>query len=571
MTCFQTPGRRELAINIALALVLLLWVVPTAFAGSGKAELTPGEKLKLGERMYREGLLPSGEPMEAFVNGDVPVSGSAFTCISCHLRSGLGSIEGDIVTPPTNGRILYQPRTLLLKGFEMVPTVRKYALAQPERPAYTDQSLAKVIASGVDPTGRTLNPIMPTYHVDDADMALLIGYLKTLSDQVSPGVSKGEIHFATVIAGDVDPAEVEAMLLPLDFYIAKKNGVAATLKRNPWQARMALNMLGPDLAAKKLSLARWRASGPSDTWRAQLEEYYRKDPVFALLGGISKGSWEPVHRFSEDHQIPCLFPSTEFPVISASDRYTLYFNKGIYQEGEGAARYLHSIYELIQGKQIVQVVEDSPEGRLLAKGFLSTWHDYDHPAPITLEPKEGVHVSQEELQQVLEKESPAALLLWDGAQAPAILDMLAKSPTRPQLVIVSSGLLDKGMWTLPEAVRDFTYITWPYRLPQEDARYDAVLKPILRDKALDGRARRVFEEAYDTSLLQSQALIMMRGEYYRDFFFDSIGMIEDLDYPLYERLTFGPGQRYASKGCYMVQLGKGEQPELIKRSDWVIH
>jgi hypothetical protein len=571
MTCFPNNGGRRLADNIALALALLLCLVPTAFAATGKVELTTAEKLKLGERMYREGVLPSGEPMEAFVNGDVPVSGASFTCISCHLRSGLGSIEGDIVTPPTNGRILYLPRTLLLNGFEMVPTVRKYALAMPERPAYTDQTLAKVIASGVDPTGRTLNPIMPTYHVDDADMALLIGYLKTLSDQVSPGVSKGEIHFATVIAGDVDPAEVEAMLRPLDFYIAKKNGVAATFKRNPWQARMALSMLGPDLAAKTLSLSRWHLSGPPDTWGAQLEEYYRKDPVFALLGGISNGSWEPVHRFSEDHQIPCLFPTTDFPVISDSDRYTLYFNKGIYQEGEGAARYLHSIFDVIRGKGIVQVAENSPGGRTLAKGFLATWKEYGHPAPVTVEPKEGIHVSQADLQAVLEKEKPAALLLWDGAQAQAILEMLAQSPTRPQLVIVSSGLLGKALWSLPETVRGFTYISWPYRLPQEDVRYDAVLQPILRGKALAGRTRRIFEEAYDTSLVQSQALIMMRGEYYRDFFFDSIDMIEDLDYPLYERLTFGPGQRNASKGCYMVQLAKGEKPELIKRSDWVIH
>ena len=63
----------------------------------------------------------------------------------------------------------------------------------------------------------------------------------------------------------------------------------------------------------------------------------------------------------------------------------------------------------------------------------------------------------------------------------------------------------------------------------------------------------------------------MKGNYYRDNFLDVIGMMDDLEVPLYERLSFGPGQRYASKGCYIVQLSKGEKPELVKKSDWVIH
>ena len=62
----------------------------------------------------------------------------------------------------------------------------------------------------------------------------------------------------------------------------------------------------------------------------------------------------------------------------------------------------------------------------------------------------------------------------------------------------------------------------------------------------------------------------MKGNYYRDNFLDAIGMIDDLEVPLYVRLSFGPGQRYASKGCYIVQLSKGEKPVLVRKSDWVI-
>jgi hypothetical protein len=67
------------------------------------------------------------------------------------------------------------------------------------------------------------------------------------------------------------------------------------------------------------------------------------------------------------------------------------------------------------------------------------------------------------------------------------------------------------------------------------------------------------------------ALMNMKGNYYRDNFFDVIDCIMDQEVPLFERLSFGPGQRYASKGCYIAQLSHGEKPVLIKKSNWVIH
>jgi hypothetical protein len=69
------------------------------------------------------------------------------------------------------------------------------------------------------------------------------------------------------------------------------------------------------------------------------------------------------------------------------------------------------------------------------------------------------------------------------------------------------------------------------------------------------------------------AIKNMRSEFFRDYFFEGFDMMIDQDYAIavYPRLTFGSGQRYASKGCYIVQLTKGPEPKLVQKSDWVIH
>jgi len=70
----------------------------------------------------------------------------------------------------------------------------------------------------------------------------------------------------------------------------------------------------------------------------------------------------------------------------------------------------------------------------------------------------------------------------------------------------------------------------------------------------------------------SGLLMDMRNNIYRDYFFDSIDMMIDQDYAvsIYPRLSFGPGQRYASKVCYIVQLTEGPWPELLVKGGWVI-
>ena len=555
---------------VVFMFVLMGFLPPCPAAEQAKVALSYEEQLRLGERIYREGILPSGEAVQAVVKSDITVSGTSFTCVSCHLRSGLGSSEGGVVTPPTTGAKLFQPYQNLYKGIAHDP---KYFPIPPRRPAYTDASLAEVLRAGIDPAGRVLNDVMPRYLLENQDMELLITYLKSLSAVVSPGVTDTSLRFATVITDEVSLEDRTAMLDPLQNYVNIKNGQVRFFKTQLGSRSllMAENMMpSRELALRTLSLDVWLLKGPPETWRNQLEAYNRKQPVFALIGGITTGEWRPIHQFSEDNHIPCLFPDTEFPVISQSDWYTLYLSKGYYQEGEGAARYLNRRNESLQGKGLVQIVRDTREGRALAAGFLDTWRELGHEPPRTITLKPGDDTGTAVRQQVLKQGKTAALILWDGAAAVPALEAVAANTNRPDVVLVSSSYIGKSIWTLTDTARDLTSLTYPYRLPQAAQDKLEPTFPKMANKVFPADTSVIANQTYSVIQVLSMVLMALDGNYYRDNFMDVTGMIMDQEVPLYERLSFGPGQRYASKGCYIVQLAHGAKQELIKKSGWVI-
>lgn len=565
--------KRYLAVVISAA--LLLFLAPCCFAAETPAAGLPkAEIIRLGERMYRDGILPSGKVMEAFIRGDVEVDSTAFSCSSCHLRAGLGSVEGGVVTPPTTGKKLYQPyrRPPSLNDIPDQSGRIIYAKTVLERPAYTRDTLATALRFGTDPAGQIFNDVMPRYPLAERDMAILISYLEYLSAKPSPGASSTGFSFATIIAGDVSTADRQALLQPLQSIIAQKNQQLALY--NDFLKFGYVPTADMKYSFRRASLDIWELAGPPQSWQSQLAAYYAKKPVFAVLGGISNGDWRPIHDFCEAERLPCLFPITGFPVISGPGWYTYYFDKGYAQEGEAAARYLNRLETLAGGESILQIVQDDPAGRALAAGFDSLWSEQERQPVTTLTLSAAQLQAQAALARLLEKHKPEVLLLWTDAAILAEIPKILAMRNPPKMVFVSSGYQGKSLLALPDAVRDRVYISYPYRLTPyvgpKTGGLDAKT-PILAS-ARDFGDRRV--AARTISALQQSifpSLSLLYENLQRDNLLDIMGMQMDLVVKDYERLSFGPGQRHASKGCYIIQLGPGAAPQLIPRSEWLTH
>jgi len=560
-------------------------------AAEGKARVRafgPSEALRLGERIYRQGLDADGNPIQAVVEGDVVVDGRMFTCVHCHLRSGLGTIEGDVFSPRINGPELFRARRLggawspppkarsRKKDIQKDETLPPLSQAEDIRPAYTEETLARAIRAGVDPAGRAFDPIMPRYMLDDENMALLIRYLENLSARWDPGVTETTIRFATVVSEGVDPVAREAMMGVLRAYVRARNattrGEVSRARRGPYFRSTRYT------AFRKLDLDLWELRGPRSSWPEQLRAFYARKPVFALLGGMVEGDWGPVHRFCEDEGIPALFPLTDEPVVDGKNWYTLYFSKGWRQEGETAARYLRRALKHPETAGVAQVHRMDAAGRSMARGFSETWTRFGFPAPdpFVLGPDEAVTGA---LWATLLLERPKVVLLW---LAPEDLGGLLsaverlKPSLRPEFVFIPGGRIpEEGALKelVPPRARPHVFITYPRDLLRDSRKKRTAVKAWLRVKNLPVTRFDIQAKMYFLGWMLSGALGDMRSEFYRDSFLEGIDMMVDQTYAIavYPRLSFGPGQRYASKGCYVLQLTGGPTPVLIKKSAWVIH
>ena len=557
-----------------LAVLLLLGAAPGRGAPLVPPELSKGEILRLGERMYREGILPSGQSMPAFIRGDVEVDSSAFSCSSCHLRAGLGSFEGGGATPPTTGVKLYQPYRRPPSLNDVADQAGRFVYAKTviERPAYHRESLASSLRFGVDPAGQIFNDVMPRYPLGERDMSILIDYLEELSSKPSPGADSSEFRFATIITGDVSTEDRQALLAPLKSFIDQKNQQLAMY--NDFLKFGYSPTVEMKFAFRRASLEIWELKGAPESWPGQLAAYYDKNPVFAVLGGISNGDWRPIHDFCEARRLPCLFPITDFPVVSETGWYTYYFNKGYFQEGDAVARYLGRLESLPTEASVLQIVQDSPAGSALAAGFLKGWGEIERSGVTTVRLTASQLADRDALARLITEHRPGVLLIWSGAELLPDLPALVAKLSPQAMLFLSSSYLGRQAGRVPESVRDRVYLSYPYRLTPfvgaKDGGFDAKV-PILASAKQFGE-RRITSRT--TAMLRQatlRGLNLLYDNLYRDHLFDVMSMQMDLTVPDYERFSFGPGQRYVSKGCYIIQLGPGAEPALMPRSEWVIH
>jgi cytochrome c553 len=497
--------------------------------------------IDIGRHIYRDGLLPNGEPLTALVAGDVPILGTQFSCESCHGRSGMGAGESTYIVPPIAGPFLFSESP------------------QPKRPPYDLTSLARVLREGVTPSGRTLDRLMPRFRLSDDNIASLAAYLAVLSADNSPGVDDRVIRFGTIMTEDVDPAEREGVLAVLRQFFEEKNR-QTRLDSGRWDRGYTPESRLPTVF-REWHLDVWTLTGPAESWGEQLERYYAAAPVFALVSGLGTGDWEPVSRFCEKREIPCLFPGTDLPDAQAGDFYTLYFSRGLKLEADLIAAHLASH----PASGVVQVFCDASAAGAAVASLRQTLEargqstndlqfDCDKPLPTA------------ELATRLAANPDSAAVLW---LRPSQLTGL-EIPLPASRIYVSSILLGNQAPDSLRAAPGPVFEAYAFKLPGETDPAFRRFAVWAKTRKIELTAPRRQAEAYFACMALGYTVKHMRRFFVRDYALDMLEHSQGLAIylPYHPRPTFGPDQRFLNKGGYVLPVVNGKPK--ATNAEWLL-
>ena len=510
----------------------------------------------VGRRMYMDGVLPSGESMSGVIQGDISIAGEQVICGTCHRRSGMGSLEGQQVVPAVTGKLLFNPMQLPTSQPQSAPI---------QRPAYTRDSLKLAIRSGVDANGQLLDPMMPRYPLDDESLDKLIDYLSILSVELSPGVDDKEMHFATVISDAVSEEEKKALLDVLREYIKQKNTETrhetSRAEHAPWHKEWTFKPY------RKWVLHVWELNGAPDTWGEQLKTYYSEKPVYAVISGTVVGPWEPVHQFCENNQLPCLFPTTDLPVIAENDFYSLYTNRGMTLEGEGIASDIKS--QSLDLDKVIQVyISGDIKAETASRALTAAMQD----SGASLENLQLGLDRQEDL-SITHFTEQSVIVIWGEKNLLKQVVDAFPSDHFPQRIYLSTTLIGENSSDVPESVIDRTYFIHPQEMPGKLTRLLIRSTGWFRAKRIySPTAKKIQANAYFALKAAGGALKLTRGYFFRDYFVEKIeDMVDNANYTsVYPRISLAPDQRFLSKGFYIAKPAKSNSKKLEAVTEWSI-
>ena len=511
-----------------------------------------------GETIYRQGILPSGEPMQAEREAGMRIEGATAACINCHRRSGLGMTEGRRAIPPIAGRYLFHPRAANADELDL-PFVEGM---KADRDPYDDATLARAIRTGVGADGQPLSYLMPHFQLDDVQMASLISYLKSLSPGPVPGVTTSVLHFATIITPDADPVKRDGMLQVLTKFFDDKNRYTRAESPRLHSSRRMMFKVN-----RHWELHVWQLTGAPQTWEAQLRDKLAAQPVFAVISGLGGRTWEPVQRFCEAESLPCLFPNLDLPVDRQSDFDSLYLSKGVLLEAELIAHDLATSQGRTPIHRIVQIYRARDIGKDAAAALRTALHAEAMPV---VEEALGAQAAGHEINALLAKSQPDdVLVLWLRKEDIAAL---GNPPPRVARVYLSGRMAGLEHAPLPAKWRDLTRMAYPFNLP--DRRRVQVDYPLgwFRMRQIPVVAEQVQADTYLVCAIVSDAINHMVDTFVRDYLVERIE--EMLEHRIitgyYPRLALAPQQRFASKGGYIVRFRDSNGSNVTPEGDWTV-
>ena len=508
-------------IVLVLVLVLVLALLPSVQAQRAALDTTTSAtgQAAQGALIYLQGRLAGGQPVNAQRDGSEPLPPHAAACVACHRPSALGGNEGGVLVPPITGRVLFaagQPPS-------QHPRLQRQWLRHQTRSAYTSALLGRALHDGLDADGQALQASMPRYQLDAQALADLEAYLRSRGDAPISGLHAGVLQLATVVTPQA-PA-------------ARRAAVEAAMQR--WSQQLSLG-------AARVQWRLWALQGEPSTWAAQLQAFWRAQPVYALLSGAGGADWAPVQTWCEAQHVPCLFPSIDQVPAADTRHWSVYLSAGVAGEARMLAQRLAT---QTSGPARVLQVQTGAAGAAAAEVL----RDALPPGlQATLGPAGGSPTHAHDL-----------VVLWLGSAE--VEAWLAAHPAAPGAdsapgkgprIVLSAQLAPPQHTTIPPAWRQRVLWLAQRSDPVQAAAAAALsLVPWLQRLGLPADLDPLaLGDVHAATFFFGDALAQARGQLDPDYLLERLELAVDRR-PAgggYFRLSLGPGQRIAAQGGHVL-------------------
>ncbi len=498
-------------------LSLILLFIPSALLAGA---LTPQERL--GKEIYLKTVSPSGREIKAYIGiASTEAPGSVFPCVNCHGRNGRGR--------PGSGIF---PSNITYKELTKPYMVRQ--LDGRQRPAYTEETLARAITKGVDPAGNRLNPAMPLYSMSEEDLSALIAYLKHLGTELDEGVREDRIRVGTFYpkGGRFTEAGL-SMTNVLKAYFDQIN-----LQGGIYGRKLELQVVEYDE----------REKSPLDGIRQLVQE----KGVFAIVGGILEGGGREISQFLEEEEVPFVGPFTQSPDDISLNRYTFYLFPGLKEEMLALLKFSKQKLNLPEGRIALLYPED-PFLKELEEAFSGEakkmgWSSYQRLSYLSgrFDPKPFIS-------EMIQKGVEAIFFMGSWEETKSLILSGDRMGWRP-FYLLSGSKIGREIFDLPVRFEGKLYLGFP-TIPSDQTETGIREFMALANKYPISRGHLPVQiSAFASAKIFTEGVKLSGRELSRELLVSQLESINRFETGLTPRISYGPNRRIGSLGAYVVTV-----------------
>jgi ABC-type branched-subunit amino acid transport system substrate-binding protein len=490
-------------------------------------QAAPSTAQSWGKQIYQKGISPNGSEITAIVGSEgVTLPASAVPCASCHGTDGLGRPEGGVQPPD-------------IRWSELTKSYGHVHENGRKHPAFDENSLARLIRTGLDPASNRLDESMPLYNISVEDMDSLLAYIRFLEHDWDPGINKDSIQVGTLLPLQGPQGELgQSMAQVMHAYFQEVN------KRG-------------GVFGRKLDLLAIPYGSTAEATLDNLRSAFEKEGVFALVGAYTVGLDEPILELLREEKMPMVGPFTLDPGDAFVNADIFYIYPGFAEQAQALAAKAIALMKGGSGKLllvgpegkhvddlIVVVEEKQPKDRTFSSETLRYQRGKLDAATLA-----------KSLQQA---ESDAVLFLGGQAELEALLNALADIKHYPGIFALSS-FVPRPLVEVPEMFRQRIYLAYPTLSSDVSAAGIAEYQRLADLHALPPGHLQGQIAALAAAKLFEEGLRGAGRTLNRERLVEAIEALYRYDTGLTPPLTYGPNRRIGAKGAHVMRVDVANQ------------